>query len=60
MAAEVDMNAPGSLLDQLRLQYEAVHEASDVHGDVESFDAIDARLRKAFDGWNAQSPISTS
>ena len=42
------MNSAGSLLDDLRLQYEGVHEASDVPGDVESFQAIDARLREAF------------
>ena len=38
----------GSLLDELRGQYEAVREPPDDHADVESFEAIDARLRKAF------------
>jgi hypothetical protein len=38
----------GSLLDKLRVQYEAVRESPNEHGDVESFQAIDARLRKAF------------
>ena len=42
------MNRRGSLLDELRTQYEAVHEPADDRGDVESFHAIDARLRKAF------------
>jgi len=37
-----------SLLDELRVQYEAVRESTEEHGDVESFQAIDARLRKAF------------
>jgi len=38
----------GSLLDELRVQYEAVHEPAEAHHDVESFEAIDARMRKAF------------
>src|SRR5438132_11567718 len=42
------MNKPGSLLDELRTQYEAARESADVHADVEGFQAIDARLRKAF------------
>jgi len=42
------MDKPRSLLDQLRVQYEAAHESTDEHTDVESFQAIDARLRKAF------------
>jgi hypothetical protein len=42
------MNRRGSLLDELRTQYEAVHETSNVCSDVEHFQAIDARLRKAF------------
>ncbi|HTP47419.1 MAG TPA: hypothetical protein VMQ50_10930 [Casimicrobiaceae bacterium] len=42
------MNRSGSLLDELRSQYEAVHEPADERGDVESFQAIDVRLRKAF------------
>ena len=37
-----------SLLDELRVRYEAVQESTDDHGDVESFQAIDARLREAF------------
>ncbi len=42
------MDKPGSLLDELRTQYEAGRESTDEHADVESFQAIDARLRKAF------------
>ena len=42
------MNNPGSLLDELRVRYEALPESTDDHGDVETFQAIDARLRKAF------------
>jgi hypothetical protein len=42
------MDKPGSLLDELRVQYEAAHESTDEHASVESFQAIDARLRKAF------------
>ena len=37
-----------TLLDELRTQYEAVRESTHEHADVESFQAIDARLRKAF------------
>jgi len=36
----------GSLLEELRVQYEAVHEPAEVHHDVESLEAIDARMRK--------------
>jgi hypothetical protein len=42
------MNKPLSLLDELRTQYEAKRESPQEHGDVETFQAIDARLRKAF------------
>ncbi len=42
------MNKRGSLLDELRVRYEALPESTDDHGDVESFQAIDARLREAF------------
>jgi hypothetical protein len=42
------MNKRGLLLDELRVRYEAVQEPADDRGDVESFQAIDARLRKAF------------
>lgn len=42
------MTKRGSLLDELRVQYDAVRESANEHGDVESFQAIDARLRKAF------------
>ena len=38
----------GTLLDELRVRYEAVQEPLDDHGDVESFEAINARLREAF------------
>ena len=37
-----------SLLDELRTQYEAVRQSTHEHADVESFQAIDARMRKAF------------
>ena len=37
-----------SLLDELRTQYETVRQSTHEHADVESFQAIDARLRKAF------------
>ena len=43
-----EMMKPGSLLNELRDQYEAVHESVEVRNDVESFEAIDARMRKAF------------
>lgn len=46
-----DINKPGSLLDELRVRYEAVQESTDDRGDVESFEAIDARLREAFRCW---------
>jgi hypothetical protein len=42
------MNNPDSLLDELRVRYEALPKSTDDHGDVETFQAIDARLRKAF------------
>jgi len=42
------MNKAGSLLDELRTQYESARESTQEHADVESFQAIDARLRKAF------------
>ena len=42
------MNNPDSLLDELRVRYEAVQESTEDSGDVESFQAIDARLREAF------------
>jgi hypothetical protein len=42
------MNNADSLLDELRVRYEAVQESTDDHDDVESFQAIDARLRDAF------------
>jgi hypothetical protein len=38
----------GSLLAELRAQYEAMHQSADDHGDVEGYEAIDKRLRKAF------------
>ena len=37
-----------SLLDDLRVQYEAARQSTDAHGDVEGFEAIDARMRKTF------------
>jgi hypothetical protein len=42
------MNKPASLLDELRTQYEAARESTQEHADVEGFQVIDARLRKAF------------
>jgi hypothetical protein len=42
------MNNPGSLLDELRVRYEAVQVSADEHSDVETFEAIDARLRETF------------
>ena len=42
------MNKRGSLLDELRMQYEATREPADDRGDIETFEAIDARMRKAF------------
>ena len=42
------MDKPRSLLDELRVQYEAARESTDEHADVEDYQAIDARLRKAF------------
>jgi hypothetical protein len=41
------MNKP-TLLDELRTQYEAARESTQEHTNVESFQAIDVRLRKAF------------
>ena len=41
------MNKP-TFLDELRTQYEAAREKTHEHADVEGFQAIDARLRKAF------------
>ena len=37
-----------ALLDELRSQYEASRRSTSEHADVESFQAIDARMRKAF------------
>ncbi len=42
------MNNPASLLDELRARYEALPESTDDPGEVERFEAIDARLREAF------------
>jgi hypothetical protein len=42
------MNKPGSLLDELRTQYEAARQSTPALEDVENFQEIDARLRKAF------------
>jgi len=44
-----EMNQRGTLLEELRIRYEAAaHEPADDRGDVEAFEAIDARMRKAF------------
>src|SRR2546426_11959485 len=42
------MPQQASLLDELRIQYEAARQSTHDHADVEGFQAIDARLRKAF------------
>ena len=47
-APAVAISNPHSLLDELRVRYEAVQEPTDDHDDVESFEEIDARLREAF------------
>ena len=39
---------PPSLLDELRAQYEAKRQSTQVRNDVEDFQQIDAHLRKAF------------
>jgi hypothetical protein len=45
---EGEMSKRVSLLDDLRVRYEALEESTEDRGDVESFQAIDARLRQAF------------
>jgi hypothetical protein len=47
-ASAQEMNKRRSLLDELRVQYDAVHESANDRGDVERFDSIDARMRKVF------------
>jgi len=47
-SAPVATGGRGSLLDQLRTQYEAVREPIEDGGDVENYQAIDKRLREAF------------
>ncbi len=42
------MPNPPSLLDELRTQYEAKRQSTQVRSDVEDFQQIDAHLRKAF------------
>ena len=42
------MPNPVSLLDELRTQYEAARQSTLEHADVEGFQEIDARMRKAF------------
>ena len=42
------MPQQASLLDELRTQYEAARQSTQEHADVEGFQEIDARLRKAF------------
>jgi hypothetical protein len=42
------MDKPVSLLDELRNQYEAARQSTGPHAEVEGFQAIDARMRKAF------------
>jgi hypothetical protein len=38
----------GSLLDELRVRYETAQASNQASEDIESFEAIDARMRKAF------------
>jgi hypothetical protein len=42
------MPVTSSLLDQLRTQYEATRQSTQVHDDVETFQQIDTRLRGTF------------
>ncbi len=42
------MSNPGSLLDELRTQYETARQSTHTNADVEDFQKIDARMRKAF------------
>ncbi|TMH65689.1 MAG: hypothetical protein E6H55_02640 [Betaproteobacteria bacterium] len=42
------MSQQASLLDELRTQYEAARQSTHERADVEGFQEIDARLRKAF------------
>jgi hypothetical protein len=42
------MDKPGSLLEELRAEYDAARESTASHADVEGYQAIDARMRKAF------------
>ena len=42
------MAQQASFLDELRIQYEAARQSTHEHADVEGFQEIDARLRKAF------------
>lgn len=42
------MTKPTSLLDELRVQYETARQSTHESPDVESFQAIDVRMRKAF------------
>src|SRR5436190_20712429 len=44
----IAMPQQASLLDELRTQYEAARQSTQEHADVEGFQEIDARLRKAF------------
>ncbi len=46
--ATTSISPRGSLLNDLRSRYEALPESTDERVDVESFEAIDARMRKAF------------
>jgi len=47
-ARSLDAAAPRSLLDELRVRYEAAQASNQAADDIESFEAIDARMRKAF------------
>jgi hypothetical protein len=42
------MSNPSSLLDELRIQYEAARTSPHQHSDVEGFEAINARMRMVF------------
>ncbi|HTS21708.1 MAG TPA: hypothetical protein VMN79_07830 [Casimicrobiaceae bacterium] len=47
-SASIFMDKPDSLLEELRTEYEAARASQGPPANVESFQAIDARMRKAF------------
>ena len=48
IASDAAQPQRASLLGELRARYEAANQAADEKGDVERFEAIDKRMRKAF------------